>query len=678
MNLSTSHTTLPFTAIIGQEQMKLALTLNAINPRIGGVLIRGEKGTAKSTAVRALADVLPEIPIVPGCPFSCDPSDINNLCPACVARLSSNEGPNSSDTARRHVRVVTLPLGATEDRVLGTLDLKRAIKEGIAALDPGILATAHRGILYIDEVNLLDDHVVDILLDAAAMGVNTIEREGISVSHPAKFILVGTMNPEEGELRPQLLDRFGLMVTVEGIADPEGRMAVIAAAEGWDADPDKTEANHTDKLNDLRMAIIEAQQNLPGVRIDEELVRKVVDACITLGITTHRAEITVVRTARTIAALRGRTDVLPVDIREAMALALPHRMRKKPFEEPKVDQEILDDMIPDPEDPEDPDDSQEENEGEPPEGDDGQEEDDTDQGDGVSPPPKSMSMPHRIGERVTTAPVWDEQKSDRDLRKTARGRRISTPTTDPRGRRTTTSPTPEWRGLALDATLRAAAPHQQDREPNGCAVVVHDEDLRQSRRSGKAEVACVFIVDASGSMGAKERMEAAKGAILSLLEDAYVNRDRVGLVAFRGDSADVLLPLSRSPDLAYRQLTDLPTGGRTPLASGLMKGMELLQRERTKKREILPMMMLISDGRANVGSGSIREELKTISGAIARSGIRTVVIDTEAVSSRQPLALGYCREIAGISGGSYYSLSELSAGAVEEIARHEGGFSIGS
>jgi len=678
MNLMTSHTTLPFTAIIGQEQMKLALILNAINPRIGGVLIRGEKGTAKSTAVRALASVLPEIGVVCGCPFSCDPADSDHLCPACRERIAEAGVPGESDTTRRHVRVVTLPLGATEDRVVGTLDLKRAIKEGIAALDPGILAAAHRGILYIDEVNLLDDHVVDILLDAAAMGVNTIEREGISVSHPAKFILVGTMNPEEGELRPQLLDRFGLMVSVEGITDPEGRMAVIAAAEGWDADPKQTEADHLRKLEELRTAIIEAQERLPDIKVDEVLVRKIVDACLALGISTHRAEITVVRTARTIAAFRGRTDVLPEDIREAMALALPHRMRKKPFEEPKVNQEILDDMIPDdPDDPEEPDDSQDEQESEPTESDDEHEEQE-DGGEGSASPPQGMNRQHEIGDRVSTAPVWDAQDSDRDMRKTARGRRISTPTTDPRGRRTTTSPASEYRSLALDATLRAAAPHQQSRNRNGCAVVIHDEDLRQARRTGKAEVACVFVVDASGSMGAQERMEAAKGAVLSLLEDAYVNRDRVGLVAFRGDSADVLLPLSRSPDLAFRQLTDLPTGGRTPLASGLMKGMELLQRERTKKREILPMMMLISDGRANAGSGPIREEIRNVSNAIARSGIRTVIIDTEAVSSRQPLALGYCREIAMNTGGRYYALNDLSAGSVEEIARFEGGFYAGS
>ncbi|KAF5078046.1 hypothetical protein DSECCO2_143920 [anaerobic digester metagenome] len=667
MTLRTLHYTLPFTAIVGQQQMKLALVLNAINPRIGGVLIRGEKGTAKSTAVRALADVLPEIPVMQGCPFSCDPGDPDSYCPICSGM--ANNGDQITQTTRS-VRVVTLPLGATEDRVVGTLDLKRAIKEGIAALDPGILAAAHRGILYIDEVNLLDDHIVDILLDAAAMGVNTVEREGISVSHPSRFILVGTMNPEEGELRPQLLDRFGLMVTVEGIADPEERMLVIEAAEAWDGNPEALRLEHGEELNSLRASILAARDILPEVEIEKGLVRQIISACLNLGITTHRAEITVVRTAKTIAAFRGRKSVIPADVREAIALALPHRMRKRPFEEPDIDPDVLDDLIPDSDDP-DPSDDETES---PPQG-----QDESDESHPPSPSGQGRRETHGIGSPVNTAPIHDDIPPDRTLRKTARGRRISTPTEDLRGRKTSTAPAAEWRGLSLDATIRAAAPHQRDREKGGNAISILSEDLRQARRTGKAEVACVFVVDASGSMGVEKRMESAKGAVLSLLEDAYKNRDRIGLVAFRGDDADVLLPLSRSVELAYQRLSDIPTGGRTPLALGLEKGLQMLERERRKRRDILPMMMLISDGRANAGmGGEIRQEIRRMSGAIAEAGIRTVVIDTEAVSSRQPLSLGYCREIAGICGGNYYPIAELSAGAVEEIARREGGLFVGS
>lgn len=672
---SFQHTTMPFTAIVGQEKMKLSLVLNAINPRIGGVLIRGEKGTAKSTAVRALAGVLPEIAIVKGCPFSCDPMDIANLCPACAEALSKKE---EICIVSRQVRVVTLPLGATEDRVVGTIDIERAIREGISALNPGVLAAAHRGILYIDEVNLLDDHIIDLLLDAAAMGVNTIEREGISVSHPACFILIGTMNPEEGELRPQLLDRFGLMVSVEGITNPEERMAIIEAAERWEKDPLSTERENYEALNELRFSVTTAQKLLPQVTIDKKLVRKVVDACLSLGIMTHRAEITVIRTAKTIAAFYGRTEVLPADIREAMELALPHRMRKKPFEEPRMDTQKLDNLVPDHDETEDSHDYGPENKGsvqqEKEDGVGAQEKENHE----MSSPAGRGSKKYPIGSPVTTAPIWDKQEADHNLRKTARGKRIATPTKDIRGRRTTTKPASEWQGLALDATLRAAAPYQSRRLKNGCAISVLPEDIRQACRTGKAEVACVFVVDASGSMGAEERMESAKGAIFSLLEDAYINRDRIGLVAFRGNSAEVLLPLSRSPELAYKRLSDLPTGGQTPLASGMLKALEVLQKERTKKKEILPMMMLISDGRANIGSGSIREEIRKVSGAIAKAGIRTVVIDTEAVSSRHLLSLGYCREIAEISGGSYCALSDLSAETIESIARQEKAMFVGS
>jgi magnesium chelatase subunit D len=356
-------------------------------------------------------------------------------------------------------------------------------------------------------------------------------------------------------------------------------------------------------------------------------------------------------------------------------------MRKKPFEEPHMDMQGLEDLIPD----RDEKDEKEESHKHPPESEAGapqgkEQEEGTQENDtnGSSSSSGGREKTHGMGSRVTTAPIWDEQMPDHSLRKTARGRRIATPTEDVQGRRTTTRQASEWRGIAIDATLRAAAPRQAGRAKNGAALAVLPEDIRQTRRTGKAEIACVFVVDASGSMGAEERMESAKGAILSLLEDAYVNRDRIGLVAFRGNSAEVLLPLSRSPELAYNKLSDLPTGGRTPLASGMLKALEVLQREKTKKRDILPMMVLISDGRANIGSGSIREEIRKVSGAIAQAGIRTVVIDTEAVSSRQLLSLGYCREIAEISGGSYCSISDLSAEAIESIARQEKDLFMGS
>ena len=335
---------LPFTAIVGQDQMKQALILNAINQRIGGVLIRGEKGTAKSTAVRALAEILPVIEIVKGCPFNCNPANEQELCDICNEKIQHGE---NVETLNKKVQVITLPLGSTEDRVIGTIDIERAIKEGIKALEPGILAAVNRGILYIDEVNLLDDHVVDVLLDSAAMGVNVVEREGISLSHPAKFILIGTMNPEEGELRPQMLDRFGLQVTVEGIADVDDRVAIVRVADAFEIDPYAFMQQYEPEQKRLTEKIVTAKAILPRVKISDEIVRKIAQTCVDMGVMTHRAEITIVRTAKTIAAFNGREEVTVEDVREAMALALPHRMRKKPFEDPRVDQQKINDMMQD-------------------------------------------------------------------------------------------------------------------------------------------------------------------------------------------------------------------------------------------------------------------------------------------------------------------------------------------
>ncbi|MFV9677702.1 MAG: ATP-binding protein, partial [Methanosarcinales archaeon] len=333
---------LPFTAIVGQEKMKNALILNAINPRIGGVLIRGEKGTAKSTAVRALAELLPEIEVVNGCTFNCNPYDEKEMCDLCYVNKAAG---GKLEVAKRRMWVVDLPLGATEDRVVGSIDVEKAIKEGIKALEPGILAAANRGILYIDEVNLLDDHVADVILDSAAMAINVVEREGISVSHPAKFILVGTMNPEEGELRPQLLDRFGLQASVESINDVDTRVEIVKLVESFETDPQAFRERFEGRQKELRTKIERAQQIVSAVTISDDLLRLTAATCIKLGVRTHRAEIVITRVAKTIAAFDGRTEVTSGDIKEAMELALPHRMRRTPFEPPSLDTEKLDEMM---------------------------------------------------------------------------------------------------------------------------------------------------------------------------------------------------------------------------------------------------------------------------------------------------------------------------------------------
>jgi magnesium chelatase subunit I len=324
----------PFAALVGQEQMKLALMINVVNPRVGGVLIRGEKGTAKSTAVRALAQLLPRQLVVKGCAYACDPADPGSLCADCQKRLAAGEEPAREE---RQVRVVELPVGATEDRLLGTLDLESALSQGEARFQPGILAAANRQLLYVDEVNLLDDHLVDALLDAAAMGVNTVERESLSISHPARFTLVGTMNPEEGELRPQLTDRFGLCVQVTGLSDPGQRQEVIRRRLEYEADPAAFSARFNDEGVALGKRIERAQQLLPKVTHGPEILDRVVAVTLELGVDGHRGDLTLLKTAITLAALEERAEVTREDVDRAALLALPHRLRRRPLAEMEFD-----------------------------------------------------------------------------------------------------------------------------------------------------------------------------------------------------------------------------------------------------------------------------------------------------------------------------------------------------
>ena len=336
--MKNKNLTYPFTAIVGQEIMKKALILNAVNPKLGGVLIRGEKGTAKSTAVRALAALLPEIEVVADCKFGCDPHKKGSMCQECMDRLETGE---NLPVKKRKTRVVELPVGSSEDRVVGSLDLERAIKKGEKRFEPGILAEANRGILYVDEVNLLDDHIVDVLLDSAAMGVNTIEREGVSYSRPAEFILIGTMNPEEGELRPQLLDRFGLCVHIEGIADIEQRMEVVKKRAFYENDPARFQDAWKEEEKKLRNAVIQAKELLEETAVSDDMLRLIVQIAIEMNVDGHRADIIMMKAARTLAALNGRKDVTEDDVQTAADMALQHRMRRKPFQKQGVEEEKI-------------------------------------------------------------------------------------------------------------------------------------------------------------------------------------------------------------------------------------------------------------------------------------------------------------------------------------------------
>jgi len=696
---------LPFTAIVGQEKMKKSLILNAINPRIGGVLIRGEKGTAKSTAVRALAELLPEIEMVNGCPFNCNPYDEREMCDLCYAKKTNGE---DLKVAKRRMWVVDLPLGATEDRVVGSIDVEKAIKEGIKALEPGILAAANRGILYIDEVNLLDDHVADVILDSAAMSINVVEREGVSVSHPSKFILVGTMNPEEGELRPQLLDRFGLQASVESIDDADKRVEIVKLVGSFERDPEEFRARFEGNQKELREKIVQAKQIVNEVEISDDLLKITADTCIKLGVRTHRAEIVIDRTAKTIAALDGRKKVTFEDIKEAMELALPHRMRRKPFEPPSLDTEKLDDMMSETkkqheEEKEENKQQQEQRKK--------REEKREKKGDSehqhkneqLDKNPKSQDdnddvkksqkeSVFNIGDPIDTQAVRQKQKKDKTYRRKISGRRVPTLSLRNNGKYVRHGfPKGEIKDVALDATIRTAAPYQKERKHGSdLAVVIKTHDIREKIRVGKVSTATMFVVDASGSMGANRRMASAKGAALSLLLDSYQQRDKVGMVAFRGNQADTLLPLCSSMDLAYKRLKELPTGGRTPLAAGLEKGLNLLLNEKQKDEGVIPVLLLISDGRANVSSGSgkkeIEKELLALAEQARAKGINMIVIDTEVVSkplqglrgrgagphrSFIQMQLGYCREIASYSGGKYYPIADLTSQAVQDIVIQE-------
>ena len=331
----------PFTAIVGQEKMKEALILNIINPSLGGVLIRGEKGTAKSILVRALANLLAERE-ENSCEFHCEPDKIDNYCSQCSEKYLKGE---KIEKHKSTMKVINLPISATEDRVVGTLDIEHAIKTGEKKFEKGLLAQSNRNILYVDEINLLDDHIVDVLLDSAAMGVNTIEREGISYSHPAKFVLVGTMNPEEGDLRPQLLDRFGLVVDVIGERETSKRVEVIKRRLDFEAEPEKFIKKYLVEEEELKNRIENSKKRLNNIKCSDEIYELAAKISIALNVDGHRADIAVVKTAITIAAFENREEVIKEDILRAAVLALPHRMRKTPFEDGILDEEQIEKLV---------------------------------------------------------------------------------------------------------------------------------------------------------------------------------------------------------------------------------------------------------------------------------------------------------------------------------------------
>lgn len=654
-------TPFPFTAVVGQDDLRLALLLNAVSPSVGGVLVRGEKGTAKSTAVRALTSLLPDVAVVPGCRFSCDPASPDPGCP---------DGPHEGGGggASRPARMVELPVGASEDRLVGSLDIERALAEGVKAFEPGLLAAAHRGILYVDEVNLLHDHLVDLLLDAAAMGASYVEREGVSVRHAARFLLVGTMNPEEGELRPQLLDRFGLTVEVSASREPDQRVEVVRRRLAYDDDPAGFAARWAGEEAAVRRRIVAARELLPSVRLGDGALRQIAATCAAFEVDGMRADIVMARTATALAAWAGRTDVLAEDVRQAALLALPHRRRRNPFDAPGLDEEKLDETL---EEFGGDDDPGPDGDGGGPGGGGGRPEpDEGPAGDGAdaarpaegegepAPGGAGEQSPVRAAEpfraKVLSVPGIGEGVAGRRSRaRTEHGR--TTGARRPQGTLTK---------LHLAATVQAAAPHQRARGRSGRGLVVRRDDLRQATREGREGNLVLFVVDASGSMAARQRMSAVKGAVLSLLLDAYQRRDKVGLVTFRGSAADVALPPTSSVDAAAARLESLPTGGRTPLAAGLLKAHDVLRVERLRDPARRALVVVVTDGRATGGPEPVAQASRAAR-LFAADGVASVVVDCES----GPVRLGLAGRLAGELGGTAVTLDELRADSIAGLVK---------
>jgi magnesium chelatase subunit D len=657
----------PFSAIVSLDDLKLALVLNAINPKIGGLLIRGQKGSGKTTAVRALAEVLPSIKAVSTCPFNCSLDDPSNMCDRC---RSSYVKDGAVSFEERKMRVVDLPLGATEDRVVGSLDVEKAIKIGVEALEPGILAQANQNILYIDEVNLLPDHIADDLLDAASTGWNVVEREGISVKHPSRFILVGTMNPEEGQLRPQLLDRFALSVEAGRISEVNDRIEVVKRNMEFEANPEAFVKKYNVYQEELRKRIIQARKILSQVQVPEKLVEAVCASCLELKVDGVRPDIVITKTAKTLAAFEDQTEVTPEHVLRAAGLTLSHRTREGGFLEPASPQEIketltnklkeadfskgnrtMDKM------------KGKKEKGEPSGGekkifpplglrrftnkekDLGRvEKNEGDVADTSLIRSSSLekghflfdSKPEKGGKIASSAEEaeWSSPKLGKGsaflskireskllpfrflfkVKKASRhatsdvGKRAETITAINRGR-TRGWKVPEGRpsDIHFPASIRAAARMQRFREKSSStALTIHLEDIREKLRIYKAPMTIIFVLDLSESM--LRCIDDVKEAMLKLHTDAYRYRDKVGLVAFKEMSAVVVQHPTANLRLVANKLLRLRMSSFTPLAAGMLKALDVLKEAKRRDISTIPVMVIISDGDANV---PLRRDLQT-------------------------------------------------------------------
>ncbi len=650
--------TLPFSAIVGQEQMKKALLLNAVDPAIGGVLIRGDRGTAKSSAVRALARLLPDYEAVDLCPYRCDPSIPSRYCDDCRRRASAARLP----IVRLPMRIVELPINASEDRLVGSIDIEAAVRAGTRRFQPGVLAEANRNLLYVDEVNLLDDHLVD----------------------------------EEGELRPQLLDRFGLCVEVTTPTDIDQRLRVMELEREFIDNPQAVQRVFVPQETKLVGELQAATTRLDRVRVSDAIRALIARLCLDGSVAGHRADLVVARTARAICALRGAALVELADVLEALDLAMAHRRREPVSDKQEQSQELASraaeqlaqiqaTMPTETAQAVRGDATQQE-------GASGGESNEgwTTAEARESPSTEAVDVePDTVIQLRTFAVKKLDLPRERHARRAA-GKRTSTKSETKRGRYVRSSQTEKITDVAFDATVRAAAPHQLRRRqatpdaPN--QLQLESQDLRQKVRERKTGNLIVFVVDASASMDAEQRMLATKGAILSLLRHAYVRRDKVALVAFSGRNARIVLRPTSSVDLAERRLERLNIGGTTPLTHGLMTALKLIKTERLRDPRVYPLLVLISDGRGNIslfGEEPLLEAQRTAS-QIKQEGIRAMVIDSTRDFSSQPgyprnrvtslygaYAFNVCGDLAERLGGRYYGLFDLSQSAIVDSVQRE-------
>lgn len=615
----------PFSAIVGQEQVKKALILNLIEPAIGGVLLSGEKGTAKSTIVRSISSLTDK-------------------------------------------SVVTVPLNVTEDRLIGSIQLEHALKTGEIAFESGLLKTAHQQILYVDEVNLLSNSLTNVLLDAAALHKNVVQREGLSHEHASQFVLIGSMNPEEGYLKSQLLDRFGFFVEVKGSMVMAERIEVMKRRLDYETNRQSFIQSFETEEQVLRQLIFESKKRYSLVELSDEIKVLISRLCQEAFVAGHRGDITMTLAAKAHAAYLGRASVTIKDVEEVASLVLPHRMRETPMEiAPEMDTPSSSNH-----DIEEPTSSSNEHDVEEAplssnESSTSPESNESSTESSEAPEGIDEDEHFHIDESFVAKDILNNLVR-KSLKVQGAGRRNKTRSDTHKGRYIKHKQTKrKVRDVAFDATIRQAAPFQNHRIKDGLLIKIHKEDIREKVREDRVGNMILFLVDASGSMGLNQRMSVAKGAVFSLLQDAYQKRDVVGMMTFRGKDATVILEPTRSIDLAYKKLEEIETGGRTPLSLGLEKSVAFVKSKRAKNKHIVSIVIIISDGRGNVNltGSSFIDELKEISENASHEHIEFIVVDSETGF----LKLGLAKTMAEHLKGMYLSLEELREGELVEAIK---------